>query len=119
MTVIEAKLKAKLFVHAAIRRCGIEAIPVVVARKGDEDAGTVMVKVNRGDRSAEVYTQARDAAGTLGWLKATGPEPVPEDKADAYISRAREVDYDVWVLEVDSRDGRVPFIDHVIGARKS
>lgn len=112
----EPKLKAKLFVHAAIRRCGLEAIPVVVAKKGDEDAGTVVVKVNRGDRLAEIYTQARDAAGALGWLKATGPQPVPDDKAEAYIARARDVDYDLWVLEVDSRDGRVPFIERVIGS---
>jgi len=27
------------------------------------------------------------------------------------------VDYDLWVLEVDSPDGRVPFIDHIIGHR--
>lgn len=111
----EPKLKAKLFVHAAIRRCGIEAIPIVVARKGDEDAGTVVVKVNRGGRLAEIYTQARDAEGRLGWLKATGPEPVADEKAEAYITRARDVDYDLWVLEVDSRDGKVPFIDRVIG----
>lgn len=113
----EPKLKAKLFVHAAIRRCGIEAIPVVVAKKGDEDAGTVLVKVNRGDGTAEIYTQARDAEGRLGWLKATGPEPVHDTKAEAVIARARDVDYDLWVLEVDSRDGRVPFIEHVIGTR--
>lgn len=111
----EPKLKAKLFVHAAIRRCGIEAIPIVVACKGDEDAGTIVVKVNRGERLAEIYTQARDAEGRLGWLKATGPEPVSDEKAEAYITRARDVDYDLWVLEVDSRDGRVPFIDRVIG----
>lgn len=111
----EPKLKAKLFIHAAIRRCGLEAIPVVVAKKGDEDAGTVLVKVNRGGGKAEIYTQARDGAGRLGWLKATGPEPVDDARAEAAIARARDVDYDLWVLEVDSRDGRVPFIDHVLG----
>lgn len=111
----EPKLKAKLFVHAAIRRCGLEAIPIVVAKKGDEDAGTIVVKVNRGGGRAEIYTQARDAEGRLGWLRATGPEPVAEDKADAYIARARQVDYDLWVLEVDSGDGRVPFIERVLG----
>lgn len=112
----EPKLKAKLFVHAAIRRCGLEAIPVVVARKGDEDAGTVLVKVNRGNGTAEIYTQARDGEGRLGWLKATGPEPVDDTRAEAAIARARDVDWDLWVLEVDSRDGHVPFIDHVLRA---
>ncbi|WP_163680919.1 DUF1491 family protein [Magnetospirillum aberrantis] len=113
----EPKLKAKLFVHAAIRRCGIEAIPAVVARKGDEDAGTILVKVNRCDGTAEVYTQARDGTGRLGWLKSTGAEPVDDSRAEAVIARARDVDYDLWVIEVDSRDGRVPFIDHVLAVR--
>jgi hypothetical protein len=113
--VSEPKLKAKLFVHAAIRRCGLEAIPVVVVKKGDEDAGTIVVKVVRARDQVEIYTQARTADGRLGWLKATGADPVAEDKAEAYIARARDVDYDLWVLEVESRDGRVPFIDHLIG----
>lgn len=113
----EPKLKAKLFVHAAIRRCGLEAVPVVVAKKGDEDAGTILVKVNRGDGTAEIYTQARDGQGRLGWLKSTGPAPVEDARAEAAIARARDVDWDLWVLEVDSRDGRVPFIDHVLDSR--
>lgn len=113
----EPKLKAKLFVHAALRRCDLEALPAVVARKGDDDAGTILVKVNRGGGRAEVYTQARDAAGRLGWLRSTGPEPVDDSRAEAVIARARDVDYDLWVLEVDSRDGRVPFIDHVLASR--
>lgn len=113
----EPKLKAKLYVHAAIRRCGIEAIPVMVVRKGDEDAGTILVKVNRGEGKAEIYTQARDAEGRLGWLKASGPEPVDDARAEALIARARDVDYDLWVLDVDSRDGRVPFIDNILRGR--
>jgi hypothetical protein len=108
------KLKAKLFVHAAIRRCAIEAMPVVVARKGDEDAGTILVRVYRGRDAYDIYSQARDAAGQLGWLKANGGVPVTEDRAEAYVARAREVDWDLWVLDVDSADGRVPFIDHII-----
>lgn len=111
----EPKLKAKLFVHAALRRCDLEARPAVVVRKGDEDSGTILVKVLRGRDACEVYAQARDAAGNLGWLRATGAEPVPEARADSYVARAREVDYDLWVIEVESPDGRVPFIDKVIG----
>jgi hypothetical protein len=110
----EPKLKAKLFVHAALRRCDLEAIPAVVARKGDEDAGTVLVRVNRRPGQCEIYTQVRDSAGRLGWLRATGPEPVADDKADAYVARARDVDYDLWVIEIDSPKGRVPFIDTIL-----
>lgn len=110
----EPKLKAKLFVHAALRRCDIEAIPAVVARKGDEDAGTVLVRLNRTPGKCEIFTQVRDATGRLVWLKATGPEPVSDEKADAYIARARDIDYDLWVIEVDNPKGRVPFIEDVV-----
>lgn len=107
----EAKLKAKLFVHAAIRRCDLECLPAVVSKRGDDDAGTVLVRVNRARDQVEIYTQVRDAAGRLTWLKATGPDPVGDDKADAYVARARDVDYDLWVIEIDSPKGRVPFIE--------
>lgn len=110
----EPKLKAKLFVHAAIRRCGTDNIPCMVVRKGDEDAGTVVVKLNRGEAGCEVFTQVRDKDGRLAWMRATGPEPVAEAKADAYIARARDIDYDLWVLEVEDRHGRVPFIERLV-----
>lgn len=114
-TMTEAKLKAKLFVHAAIRRCGVENIPCMVVRKGDEDSGAVLVKLNRGEAGCVVFSQVRDRDGCLAWMPATGPDPVPEDKAESYIARARDIDYDLWVLEVEDRQGRVPFIERVVG----
>lgn len=106
----EPKLKAKLFVHAALRRCSMQALSAVVASKGDEDAGTVMVRVYRGNGLSQVYVQARDGAGRLTWMPAIGDQPVSDDKADSYVQRAKQVDSDLWVLDVDSPSGHVPFI---------
>ncbi len=111
----EPKLKARLWVQAAIRRCDVLGIPAVVVRKGDTDAGVVLVKLNRGGAGCEVFSQVRDAAGRLAWLRATGPLPVTEDRADAYIARQREVDWDLWVLEVEDREGRLPFDEPILG----
>lgn len=110
----EPRLKAKLWVHAAIRQCSVLGISATVARKGDEDAGAVLIKLNRGAAGCEVFTQVRDGAGQAAWLRATGSEPVEEAKADAYIARSREVDYDLWVLEVEDREGRLPFLDRIL-----
>ncbi|CAA7618558.1 DUF1491 family protein [Magnetospirillum sp. UT-4] len=112
----EPKLKARLFVHAAIRRCDLLGMSAVVARRGDADAGTIVVKAVRRDGTAEVFTQVRDAEGRLAWFRATGPEPVPEDRADAYIRRAADVDSDLWVIDVDCPDGQVPFIESIVRA---
>ena len=110
----EPRLKARLWVQAAIRRCIVENVSAVVAAKGDENAGAVLVKLNRGASGCEVFSQVRDAAGDAAWLRATGRDPVPEDRADAYIARARDVDRDLWVIEIDDRAGRVPFMDNLL-----
>ncbi len=110
----EPRLKAKLWVHAAIRRCSILAIPVFVVAKGDEDAGAVLIKLNRGSAGCEVFTQVRDGAGEAAWMRATGSDPVAEDKADAYIRRSRDIDSDLWVLEVEDQEGRVPFLERIL-----
>ena len=110
----EPRLKAKLWVHAAIRRCTVLAIPAVVVAKGDEDAGAVLVKLNRGAAGCEVFTQVRDGTGEAAWMRATGSGPVAEDKADAYIRRQRDIDSDLWVLEVEDREGRVPFLERIL-----
>lgn len=112
----EPKLKARLFIHAAIRRCGLHALPAVVAHAGDDDCGTILVRVLMRDGRCRVYAQVRDMDGRLGWMCATGPHPVDEPRAEAYVARARAVDGDLWVLDVESPDGTAPFLEPVFPA---
>lgn len=102
----EPKLRARLWVQARIRQCDAEGLPAVVARRGDPDAGAVLVKLNQGARGCVVLTQVRTAEGRLAWMRGTGPDPVPEAQADAYIERQTRYDEDLWVLEIEDRDGR-------------
>jgi hypothetical protein len=110
-----AKLRAKLWVQAQIRTCMAEGIIATVARRGDPDAGAILVKLNRGALGCEVLTQVRDAAGALAWMRGTGPDPVPETDADAYIARQVERDWDLWVVEIEDPQGRPPLGGRVIG----
>ncbi len=103
---MEARLKSGIWVAALIRRCGVEAVSAVVVRRGDDSAGNVFVKLNRLDGHAEVFSQARKGDGTRVWICATGAEPVIEADADAYLERQLKYDTDIWVVEIEDREGR-------------
>jgi len=98
---MEARLKTGIWIKALIRRCDLAAIPIAVLARGDGDAGAVLLKVN-GNDGFFVLTQARAQNGELVWMRATGPLPVPETDANAYISRQRRRDPDIWVLEIET-----------------
>jgi len=103
---MEARIKSGIWVSALIRRCAVEAVPAMVVRKGDETAGGIFVKVNHLDGLADVFSPARRGDGTKVWLHAIGPDPVPEADADAYIQRQVKFDPDIWVVEIEDRNGR-------------
>lgn len=80
-------------------------MPVAVRRKGDADAGVILLKLSYLEGMAQVLSQTRDAEGNPAWLRATGAEPVADEKAEAYIERSLKIDSDLWVLEIEDPKG--------------
>jgi len=103
---MEPKLKAGLWVKAQVRTCDVAMIPIAILRKGDADAGAILLKLSRMDGTCQVLSQTRDLDGRRTWMRATGAEPVPEADADTYIERQVSRDRDVWVIEIEDAQGR-------------
>jgi len=98
-------LHTELWVGALIRRAEQGGAFAVVARKGDARAGAVLVKVlHRGDRTARLYAEATRMDGEQVWMQPARSDQEPE--LDRYIERAVRIDPDVWVVEIEDRDGR-------------
>ena len=97
-------LNSDLWVGALIRRAQIEGANATVVRKGDLRAGTVIVKAyNTADRTARLYSEAFGADGERLWIQ---PVAGAESELDAYIERQRGYDPDLWVVEIEDRQGR-------------
>ena len=99
-------LNTGLWVMAQVRICDRAFIPAAVVRRGDPDAGTVLLKLNRFEDGVTVYTQASSTGEEPLGSRGTGPNPVSEAEADAYIARQVKYDPDVWVLEIEDRRGQ-------------
>jgi len=104
----EPRVKAGLWVQMALRLGAQDGRYGTVVRKGDPDAGGVLV-VLHGKGGLSVLSQMRGADGALGWLRATGPAPVDQAKADEYVARQLRFDPDLWVVEFESPDLLPPF----------
>ena len=108
MAEMEPRLKAGLWVKMALRLADRDGRPGAVLRKGDADAGGVLV-VLRGRGGLVVLSQMRTAEGALAWMRATGAAPVDQAAVDAYVERQVRFDPDLWVVEFDAPDFVPPF----------
>lgn len=111
--VAEDRVKAGFWVQMALRLGQGSGRYGVVVRRGDADAGGVLV-VLRGRTGLSVLSQIRSGDGDAAWLRATGAAPVDEATALGYVDRQVGRDPDLWVLEFESPDLLPPFEGRIV-----
>ena len=89
-----------------VRLCDMNCIPIFVRHKGDPDAGSIMLKLDRGARGCSVLSQVRDQDGEAAWMHGGGGEFLSDADAEAYIERQIGRDPDLWVLEIEDANDR-------------
>ena len=106
------RLKAGVFVRALIRRAEVAGAAAYVVRKGAEEAGAVLLKLTPLDGSCTVLSQARRGEGELVWVKPLG-EKADEAAASAWFEKQIKYDPDLWIVEIEDREGRI-FVDEPV-----
>jgi hypothetical protein len=98
-------LSTDVWAGALIRRAELGGAFAAVARKGDPRAGAVLVKaVNRSDGTVRLYAEATRADGDRIWMQPVAS--TDEAELDAYVQRSLRIDPDLWVVEIEDREGR-------------
>ncbi len=97
------RLTADIWVAAYLRRLQLVNIPVFITARGDATAGAVLVKLNTLDGQAVAYQRSFDLlSGQRTWVVlAEGSEP----DVDISIEKQKSFDPDLWVIEVEDRNG--------------
>jgi len=108
----EPSLKSEIWIKAQIRLCDINLISAMVIRRGDSDAGAILLKINRLDAGVEVLCQTRDTEGNHAWMRGTGESLISETEAETYIRKQIQYDPDLWVLEIED-----PKVQYVINCK--
>lgn len=98
------RLTARIWVDAYLTRLRLYDIPAFVVSHGDDTAGAVLIKLNTLDGQAVAYQRSFDLmTGARKWMELVAGE---ERDVDAAIAKQRGFDPDLWVVEVEDRQGR-------------
>jgi hypothetical protein len=106
----EDRLPTKLWLDGYLRQHAATGQACYVTHRGEKAGGTVALRLILPQRQGcRVLTQARDMDGNMGWMAAFEGRVVPEEEAEAYLARLISRDPDVWVVDLETRDGSHPF----------
>jgi hypothetical protein len=105
------RLKSAIYVQALIRRCEVAGAAAYLVRRGAEEAGAVFIKINRLDGTCTVLSPARRGEERI-WTRPIG-EGADDSRAAEYFAKQIRIDPDVWIVEIEDREGRA-FVDDPI-----
>ncbi len=105
-----ARIRTDFWVSAYIRRCEVNGVVAVLRRRGAAEAGAVMIKVDRLDGTSVLLGPApQSEAGDDGgrsFVQVHRDAVIESLDAEARLKREIGFDPDLWIVEVEDRQGR-------------
>ena len=104
------RLTSSFWVQAYIKKLNLLGVPAFVVSHGDDTAGAIIVKVNKLNGDAVLFERSFSLDKNLNqWSKF---ESGDEKELDEILSRQLSRDRDLWIVEIESREGD-PFLDDI------
>lgn len=98
------RLTSEFWVQAYLTRLRLVGIPAFVVAHGDNTAGSILVKSNTLDGKACLFQRSYDLlSDTRAWAKLSEGD---DQDVEASIAKQRGFDPDIWVIEVEDKQGR-------------
>ena len=104
------RLTSSFWVQAYIKKLNLLGVPAFVVSHGDDTAGAIIIKVNKLNGDAVLFERSFSLDKNLNqWSKF---ESGDEKELDELLSRQLSRDRDLWIVEIESRQGD-PFLDDI------
>lgn len=109
---MDVRLPAHLEAAALLREVQAAGGFATVLRKGDADAGAILVVLVENGLNGRLYERMPSLEGGRIWQCSQRQDPDDPQKFNEYLARRAEQDRDAWLLELDIVEGE-RFIDIV------
>jgi hypothetical protein len=99
--VAEERLPAHLEVTGLLRAVDASGGFGMVIKKGERDAGTLLVVCCENGTNCRAYERMPRPDGTRGWALSKSQDPEKTGEFTEYLDRRGQQDSDLWVIELD------------------
>ena len=96
------RVTSEFWVSAYTKVLEAKAIPIFVVKKGNAEAGSILVRLSDLQGMSKIFVQSFDLEGKREWIELAAGK---DSEIDNVIRRQKEVDLDLWVLEVETPYG--------------
>ena len=103
------RLRSDLWVAAYLRRCNVEGASAYLRRRGAAEAGDILVNIDRLEGQAALFGTAPQSLlgeGERLFVQAHKEDWLAPASIEARLRRELEFDTDLWIVEVEDRQGR-------------
>ncbi len=109
LNLMSSSIPVHIWIDAQLGMLNARGIFYYIQQRGEQNTGTVLLKLNGLSGECKLLAQQRDLDGNLGWVNALRKELVKEMEADSYIARSISNDPDLWVIEIEDSEMNNPF----------
>ncbi len=102
---MDARLPTHLEVSGLIRSVDAAGGFATVIRKGERDAGTIMVVLTENGANTRAYERMPQLDGTRDWHCVRKQGIDKKDEFENFLTRRGEQDPDLWIVELDVAHG--------------
>jgi len=102
---MESRLPAHVEVSALIRQVEAEGGFATVVKKGQREAGTILVILTEKGGNARVFERMPQLDGNRIWHCAKHEDTEKPQEFSEYLQRRASQDADLWILELDIVNG--------------
>ena len=102
---MDVRLPAHLEVSSLSRQVEAEGGFATVIKKGEREAGTILIVLTESGKNGRLYERMPQLDGSRSWHCSMRQDTEKLDEFEKYLERRANQDPDVWILELDIRDG--------------
>jgi hypothetical protein len=98
------RLTTRMTIDALFRRVRAEGGFATVIARGDESAGAILLLCRERGIVTSLQERTADLDGAYRWTPCGPQQAAADSERDSYIQRRRDLDPDLWLIELDVPD---------------